>query len=93
MWQAHQQYGAEAVGEVIYLVVLSGGLGNIVRYGPNKLLVNSNTGLHGAMGYPLDVDTSNNSHRHLRSYQKGQEIKGLPSYCSDHGQMDRFLCD
>ncbi|KAK3177881.1 hypothetical protein OEA41_000013 [Lepraria neglecta] len=54
--------------------------GNIVRYGPNQLLVNSNTGLHGMTRSMLDKSKHFDSESPPDIYDHSKKVKKAKAY-------------
>ncbi len=47
MWKSHQKYGKETTPKSARRPLKDESSGTFVRYGPNRILVNSERGLHG----------------------------------------------
>ena len=61
------------------LAILSIFLGNIVRYGPNKLLFNSNAGLHGRVKRSSGMNTANQDNN-PDIYDHSKKVKKSKAY-------------
>ena len=48
MWKAHERYGIKFLMSSAELVLIIWP-GDVVRFGPNRILSNSSTGLHGRL--------------------------------------------
>ena len=82
--RCHERYGTFCFAwEIQSRIDCSPYLGDFVRYGPNRILVNSSQGMHGTLLLLAEVKHALIQHdlsRHLRSLEKCQESQGLSSY-------------
>lgn len=61
MWKCHEKYGEyiPIPPELFPILIRPFQIGDFVRYGPNSLLVNTATGLHGELDILSDQQASN----------------------------------